>query len=409
MDTPNGTDENQDEPGNGTSGPTPPDEPAKTETDETRIVEHRPWIPPLIASAVLLVIILILLLPRVLIYPEDTDITTSGLSPSTMDQAEASLEARVETLRSMLETGVCVADGEYTYRDPGLAEGLGLDEDDLRQATVPSIDPPTIQPPQDLDGDGEPDPAAPQTAQPSVPTTPMEHLSAHLDASVVLVLADQTTPGSDDGTGSGFFITNELIVTNGHVVGPMGAAEVYVVNNVLQEPVPAEVIASTGTPRFGEPDFALLRLSAPATGIRTATLTDVPSALTSVVSAGFPGVMLESDADFQAMLSGQSNRVPVMTKWPGSVIAVQSAGTGQIVVHSAQITPGNSGGPLSDMCGRVVGVNTFIVEDQTTGEHLYKALSTSVLTSWLSQNGVSLNIDDTSCAPATHFGSPPSP
>ena len=34
-----------------------------------------------------------------------------------------------------------------------------------------------------------------------------------------------------------------------------------------------------------------------------------------------------------------------------------------LIQHSAAINPGNSGGPLLDQNGRIVGVNTFLIED----------------------------------------------
>lgn len=371
-----------------------------TVSAETQLVRHRPWLAPLIASGVLLAILLILLIPRVLLYPTDTEVTRDNLDPATLNEAEASLEARAEQLRRMLETGVCVADGSYVYRDPELAEENGVTDEDLQQSTIPSQRAPIIRPPVDADGDGEPDEVQPDDAPAS---TPAEALGQFLDKSVVLVLAEAANPGGESGTGSGFFISDQLIVTNGHVAGEVGEANVYVINGVLGNPVPVEVVASTGTPAFGEPDFALLKLASPVSGIEIAPLADVPTTLMPVVAAGFPGVMLRSDEEFKALLRGESNRVPVMTKWPGNVTALQDTTTGEIVVHSAQITPGNSGGPLSDMCGRVTGVNTFIVEDEATGEHLYKALGTDVLLNWLSENGVTQSIDRSACDPASRF------
>jgi S1-C subfamily serine protease len=38
-----------------------------------------------------------------------------------------------------------------------------------------------------------------------------------------------------------------------------------------------------------------------------------------------------------------------------------------ILAHSAEVFPGNSGGPLLNECGQVAGINTFIIWSTTDG------------------------------------------
>ena len=46
----------------------------------------------------------------------------------------------------------------------------------------------------------------------------------------------------------------------------------------------------------------------------------------------------------------------------GTVSAIQNKERNTpMVLHSADISAGNSGGPLIDSCGRGVGINTYIV------------------------------------------------
>ena len=61
-----------------------------------------------------------------------------------------------------------------------------------------------------------------------------------------------------------------------------------------------------------------------------------------------------------------------------------------LVLHTARIATGSSGGPLVNRCGNVVGVNTFIgaQTDKFSDRSLY-ALSGNALRSFLDQSGVS--------------------
>jgi S1-C subfamily serine protease len=384
-DTPNTSPEDS------TPDPAPEVSEPKLESQDTiRIVGYRPWLGPLIASGVLLAIILLLMIPNVLLYPRDRVIQSPEIEQSTFEQARESLEQRAEELRGLLAAGVCIADGGYEFVDPEAAESFGATPDQLEQAMLPQLRAPERRP--EL-SEGEGDGSAPGT----VPGSSTETLQGLLDTSVALILTDSSS-------GTGFFISDRLVVTNGHVVRNM-TDQVIVVSSGLGEPVEARVLATTGEPVPRNPDFALLELSAPAPNVTPLELTATPSALTRVVAAGFPGLLLESDADFQALAGGDLTRVPAMTKWPGDVIALQDMQDGDLIIHSAQITPGNSGGPLVDLCGRVVGVNTFVTHEEQTGGRMNNALSASVLRSWLAANGVTLNITTMSCNPEERFPS----
>jgi S1-C subfamily serine protease len=84
----------------------------------------------------------------------------------------------------------------------------------------------------------------------------------------------------------------------------------------------------------------------------------------------------------------------------GIVTVFQDSPSGnKLVLHSADISPGNSGGPLADTCGRVVGVNTFIKTSTEQQMRLNFALKSDSLLSFLKANGVTLQPEDTSCSP----------
>jgi hypothetical protein len=57
-----------------------------------------------------------------------------------------------------------------------------------------------------------------------------------------------------------------------------------------------------------------------------------------------------------------------------------------VIMHTAIIKPGNSGGPLLNEYGRVIGINTFFYDDS-----LNYAIHVDELISILSKNGIGYN------------------
>jgi len=219
-------------------------------------------------------------------------------------------------------------------------------------------------------------PVTPTDGQPRSP----EQLTAMLDAAVVLII-------SKHAHGSGFFVTPDLIVTNSHVVESAGSDGVWVTSRTLGKVLPARVVATTPTSKVGSPDFALLRLAAPVAAMPLA-IADDASRLAPVVAAGYPGLVMRTDPRLANLLQGQGGEAPETVLSPGEVSVTQPQGNGvKLVIHTADISPGNSGGPLVDRCARVVGVNTFVSKSsEFTGRVLY-ALSAADLSTFLRAHG----------------------
>lgn len=164
-------------------------------------------------------------------------------------------------------------------------------------------------------------------------------------------------------SGSGFFFAPDLILTNRHVIAE-ARGPIEVVNKALGHPVPAKVVAETPNSRFFFPDFAVLQV-APARQIQPLALTPAASQLDRVIAAGFPGAFLleagnAAYAQLAGVMGGDMSKMPSMIATEGRISAIQTAPSGLMIMpHTAQISTGNSGGPLVDACGRVVGINTF--------------------------------------------------
>ena len=197
---------------------------------------------------------------------------------------------------------------------------------------------------------------------------------AKLEKSVVLIL-------SENGLGSGFFVTPSKIVTNGHVVQDSATkrSEVFVVNeNIGVHRAKVSDIQFSGD--YAE-DFALLSIDEQV-GIPL-TLVNVQSPgdykLDKVFAAGFPGSVIESDEDFINLLQTDEFSVPDLVITDGTVSSHQKV-FGEVLafVHTAQISGGNSGGPLVNQCGHVMGMNTFI-KPSTDGVRNFSLVSSELL------------------------------
>ena len=249
-----------------------------------------------------------------------------------------------------------------------------------------------------IDGAATPPPTDSAPALPTGGNATMlseSQLAKRLEQATAMVLVP-SPDGNSLGTGTGFFIAPNLLVTNRHVV-EKASQQVMLVSSALKSPRRASVLRITTSSSVGSPDFALLRLedgTAPGVLDMTSDITK----LASVVAAGFPGVVVQNDPRFRRLLAGDASEAPDLSLTQGAVQSLQTGADGMpLIVHTASIAKGNSGGPLVDACGRVVGVNTFINVDQSQSAKTNYAIRSPVMQAFLQSSGTAARSDERAC------------
>lgn len=151
-------------------------------------------------------------------------------------------------------------------------------------------------------------------------------------------------PVPREGAGSGFVIDKEgHVVTNYHVVE--GAQRFFVAFGNMEESYPAELIGFDKSN-----DIAVLKVKAPNSMLKPVQLgeSDQLQVGQTAVAIGNPFGL------------GQTITTGVVSSIGRSIQAEQGRIISGLIQTDAAINQGNSGGPLFDANGRVIGVNTMI-------------------------------------------------
>jgi len=152
-----------------------------------------------------------------------------------------------------------------------------------------------------------------------------------------------------EGTGSGVIIDDEgHIITNNHVVRTGGDTVADSITVTLSDgrELPAEVVGTDP-----QTDLAVIKIE--ATDLTPAELGDVSTLPvgSEVVAIGY-ALGLEGDPTVTRGVISAKNRT----------IQEQTVSINDAIQTDASINPGNSGGPLVDAQGRVIGINTAIIQ-----------------------------------------------
>jgi S1-C subfamily serine protease len=180
--------------------------------------------------------------------------------------------------------------------------------------------------------------------------------------------------------GSGFFVSNQTyLLTNNHVIDECTEVTARIDNQHVRAIVAA---------RDQRNDLALLRLPAGERQVAVFRANDGLYPGDSVVAIGYP---------LSDILASEGN-VSV-----GIVSALAGPGNDASLLQvSAPVQPGNSGGPLFDMSGNVVGVIVaglgvkFLLNEGTLAQNVNFAIKSTVAIAFLQASGVEYRSENSS-------------
>ena len=195
--------------------------------------------------------------------------------------------------------------------------------------------------------------------------------------------------GTEDGQptpishGTGFAVSPTRIVTNAHVVTEAAQDDTLRIGIVPAEGEGgafARIIAIS--PRN---DLALLEIAKGSLRLPPLALAGGPAVDQGEVAAvGYPmNVDLAQGLGLNDIFRAQP---PVKSR--GYISGLRPSRQFDTILHTAPIARGNSGGPLLDPCGRVIGVNSFSTDSSGGDAEFYFAVSLKELQPFLRGNGV---------------------
>ncbi|WP_394728430.1 serine protease [Altererythrobacter sp. GH1-8] len=192
--------------------------------------------------------------------------------------------------------------------------------------------------------------------------------------------------------GSGFAVTPTTIVTNAHVI-----REALQDDTLRIGIVPSDgAEAAYGKPVAVSPrnDLALIELTDGSLRLPPLTLAaGASSDLGEVSAVGYP---MNVDRA-QGLDIGDIFKSQPAVKSRGFLSGARPSRQFDTILHTAPIARGNSGGPLLDPCGRVVGVNSFGADSDGSDAEFYFAVSLRELLPFLRENNVEVSPSGSAC------------
>ncbi|ANP47794.1 hypothetical protein ATE48_18765 [Candidatus Viadribacter manganicus] len=181
-----------------------------------------------------------------------------------------------------------------------------------------------------------------------------------------------------------------MVLTNYHVVAPFFDSDdgaVFVLDNSAGFPRSMNAVIAVDA----RLDLALLYVRGITSTPATLALSP-PRQLESVTALGFPAAADEIFGRVRESVSATSGQVTAVDLGP-----VGAFGPIELILHTATVNPGNSGGPLFNACGEIVGINTLRADPGETS-NAFVASAVTEIASFLESYGVQPAVSDVVCS-----------
>lgn len=211
--------------------------------------------------------------------------------------------------------------------------------------------------------------------------------------SVVRIIVETDGGGA---SGTGFIINNHrIIVTNNHVV--QGATSIAIGFMAGGKPVtvPARVVDTNP-----DKDIAIIEAASDIFGEPVVLANYQTSPPMTVTAVGYPGAADEvPGSNVASVLLEPSYSVGTVARVLPNVANV---GGDTLIQHTAVINHGNSGGPLFDACGRVIGINALTIEPSEASSYaqgIFYSIDVRELLPMFEENLIDARIATKPCTP----------
>ena len=231
---------------------------------------------------------------------------------------------------------------------------------------------------------------------PALTPIPAQAEPADIDAAArgvvrVVIIGDNNGELFPISHGTGFAVSGDTVVTNAHVVRDAlrdEGMQIGIVPNGGGEAVYGRIVAV-----LARNDLALIRITGSLRLPPLALAGGAPPDSGEVTSVGYPmNVDRAQGLDLSDIFRSQP---PVKSR--GYVSGARPRRQFDTILHTAPIARGNSGGPLLDPCGRVVGVNSFGADNDGGDAEFFFAVSNRELVPFLRANDVEPRIIAAEC------------
>ncbi len=200
-------------------------------------------------------------------------------------------------------------------------------------------------------------------------------LAESIENATVLIYCAQDARKVHQGTG--FIVADGYVLTSAHVVASGGTLKGEI--SIMGKALPATQATVVAWLEDANTDFALLHFSSPLSKELPILPFNLHTRRTDRVRAwGFPKTVLSRKNASESPVSIEKTvNLPPVIYTEGEVSSFVHNGSGQSIVHTAAVAKGNSGGPLINAYGHVVGINIWIAVDANEGAYVSAALASA--------------------------------